>query len=111
MRVNGMMVMMVVIMRVTVIMVEMVIMMMIRHFEPAHPSAKMITIGTIRDIRAGRVRPLTFDMMVMAFLHRADLGLEPQHLRAVLTQNTGRRWHIAKGRMAVTILCGDLFDS
>ena len=38
-------------------------------------------------------------MVMMAFLHCADFGFEPQNLSAVLTQDTDRRWYGAKGGM------------
>ena len=45
------------------------------------------------------MRPLSFDMVVMAFLNRADLGLKTQHLGAVFAQDARGRRGVAKGRV------------
>lgn len=82
-----------VLIRVTVAMavVTMVMMMVVRmimpsaRFQPAHASAEAITEGAIFDVRAGRRGALAFNMVVVAFLHRADLDFKAQDLCAVFT--------------------------
>jgi hypothetical protein len=61
-----------------VIMVVIVVMMMIMLcLQAADPGAKGIAMGAIRHVRAWCVCPLSFDVMMMAFLNRADLTFEP----------------------------------
>ena len=52
------------------------------------------------------MRTLTFHMMVMAFLHRAHLGLKAQNLSAVFAQNTRRGRHIPKRGMTFAFFLG-----
>lgn len=82
-----------VLIRVTVVMpvVAVVVVMMVRmimpsaRFQPAHASAEAITECAIFDVRTGRRGALAFNMVVVAFLYRADLGFKAQDLCAVFT--------------------------
>ena len=83
MRIWGVVVIMIVIvvmmaMVMAVIMVVTVVMMVVvmRHFQPADPGTEGIAMRTILDIRPRRVRTLPLNMVVMAFLNRADFRLK-----------------------------------
>ena len=86
----GRMMMVVMMMAVSVIMAVrmpvmiVAVMMMLGLLQPAGASAKIVAQGAVRHVRARRARALAFDMVVMALLRRTHLGLEAQHLRAVL---------------------------
>lgn len=67
--------------------------------QPAQASAEGIAKAAIRHIRAGRIRPLPFDVMVMAFLHSADLALEAQNLGSVFAHDAQRWGRGGKGRV------------
>ena len=87
-------VVMVVVMIMVVIMpvvVVMVIMVVIGHHQAAHPRAEAVAMHAVCDIRSRCVCALPLDVVVMAFLHGTDLGLEAQHLHTVFAQNTSRR--------------------
>ena len=45
-------------------------------FQPAQPGAERIAERAIGHVRSRRARALSLDMVVMAFLHRAHLGLD-----------------------------------
>ena len=74
----------------------------------AKTGAEGIAKLAVDHIRPWRRRSLAFDMMVVAFLDRADFGLEPHHGDSVFTQDTGGRWDVAKGWMSGAILGRDL---
>ena len=72
--------------RMTVFMRMLVVMVI--HIQAARASAKVIAQFASLDRRTGRIRPLALDMVVVAFLHRTDLGLEAQNLFAVFAHTT-----------------------
>lgn len=92
------MVVVIVIMRVVVIMVVVIVVMVLRD-QAAHAGAERIAQRAIGHVRPRRAGALAFDMVVVAFLHGADLGFKAQHLRAVFAQNASCGRHRAKGRM------------
>ncbi len=100
--------MMVVVVPVLPIVMMVLVVMMVMHVQPAGPGAERIAQRALRDIRPRSTRPLAFDVMVVAFLHRANLSLESQNPRAVLAQYTGRRRHCAKSRMPSALGRGNL---
>ena len=113
-----MIVMMVVVMRMTMCVIIMIVVMMmpvivIRLLQTTQPRAKMITKFTIGHVRPRRRGPLAFDVMMVAFLNRANFGFEPQNLRPVFTHHTGRWRHITERRMALAVgfQLGALFGS
>ena len=67
----------------------------VRSVEPAHAGAEIVAERAIGHVGTGRVRALPLDMVMMTFLHRADLGFEAQHLRAVLAHAAGGRDRLA----------------
>jgi hypothetical protein len=67
--------------------------------QTAHAGAEGIAKRAIGHVRARSIRPLAFDVVVVAFLDRADFALKAQHLRAVFAQNTCGRRDRPKGRM------------
>ena len=87
MRVLGVRVSRVVVMVVIVIIIAvMVVVMMVivfGHDQSAHASTEAVAKGAIGHVRSGGMSTLSFDMVVMAFLYGADLGLETQHLHTV----------------------------
>ena len=96
---------MVVIMIVVVVMI-MVMMIMIERLQATHPGAEGIAQPAIRDIGPRRIRALPLDVMMVAFLHRAHLGLEAQNGGAVFAQNTGRRRDRPEGGVVAVLRCG-----
>lgn len=90
------MVMPVVVVMPVIVTMVVIMMVVVLRLETAHARAEGITKRAIGHIRSRSRSTLTFDVVVVAFLNRADLGLEADHLRAVFTQNTGRRRHIAE---------------
>ena len=60
----------VVIMRVIMVMMMVMRILRLQTTQPGAKSIAQLTIGHVRPRRAG---PLSLDMVVMAFLHRADL--------------------------------------
>ena len=82
---------------VAVIVAVIVGMVVIRHFQPAGPGAKIVTQRTIRHVRARRRGPLAFHMVMMALLYRANVRFESEHLNAVLA-------HAARGRRRLACL-------
>ena len=87
----------VVVMTVRVIVVMMVV-VVIFHIQTAFPGAEVLTQITGFHRGAGRICPLPFYVMVMAFLYRAHFGLEPQNLGAVFAHGTiGRRGFLGAG--------------
>ena len=96
-----------VVMMVVMVIVVMVIVMMMHRLQPAHTGAKRVAKGTVCDIRTRRVGPLAFNMMVVAFLDRANFGLKPKNLNPVFAQNACWRRHCPKGRM-FTIFDADM---
>ena len=82
---------MVVMMRVIVVVVVVVLMMVVmRGVQPAGPGAERIAERAIGHVRARRRGALPLDMVVMTLLRGADLGLEAQHLGAVLAHGAVR---------------------
>ena len=59
--------------------------------QPAGPGAEVVAQPAVRHVGPRRLRPLALDMVVVALLGRADLGLEPQHLRAILAHRAVHR--------------------
>lgn len=100
-------VVMVMIVVMVVIMMVVVIVVMICSHKAAHAGAEGITKRTISHVRTGRIRTLSFHMVVVAFLYGTDLAFEAQNRRAVLAQHASGRWHGAKGRVR-TVLGADL---
>lgn len=105
MMIEVMTVIMPVVMMVIVRMV--VIMIVLKRLEAANASAESIAETAVRHVRAGRIRTLPFDVVMMAFLYGTHFALEPQHGRAVFAQNTRWWWHGPKGGMR-TVLGADL---
>ena len=90
-----------------VIIMMMVVVIVIQHDQPAHARAEGIAMGTICHVRAGRIRTLPLDMVVVAFLHRSDFALEPEDLSAVFAQDARRGRNCPESRMR-PILDADL---
>ena len=86
-------------MRVIMVVVMVPMMMIMLHLQPTHSSAEVAAQRTIDHIRARRIGPLTLNMMMVAFLDRADLRLKTQNCRAIFTHHTGGRRDRAKGRV------------
>ena len=63
--------------------------------EAAEPGAEVVAERAVGDVGARRARALPLDMVMVAFLHRADLGLEAQDLDAVLAHGAIGRRHLA----------------
>ena len=61
--------------------------------QPAEPGAERVAQLAVGDVRPRRVRPLPLDVVMMALLRAPHLGLEAQHLRAVLAHLAVRRRH------------------
>ena len=74
-----------VVMPVVVIVRVVVVMLMFRisHHQAAGAGAEVLAEVAILDIRARRRGALALDVVVVAFLGQADLGLETEHLGAV----------------------------
>ena len=68
-----MVVVMIVVVIMPVVVMVVVIMVVIGHHQTAHAGAEGITMHAVSHVRAGCIRPLPFDMVVVAFLHGADL--------------------------------------
>ena len=90
---------------IVMMVIIMVVMVVVAHVQTAHTRAELIAHLTVFDIGTGRIGTLPFDVVVVAFLHRTDLALEPKDLCPVFTEHAGRRRHRTKGRMAT------LFDT
>lgn len=84
---------------IVIMVVAMIMVMMRLRLQPAHSGAERIAERAIRHVRTRGRGTLSLDMMMVAFLHRAHFGLEPQNLRAVFAHDAGGRRHIAKRRM------------
>ena len=69
-----MIVVVMVMMPMVVIVVMMMVVMIVPHVQTAHARTEMIAFGTIRHIGPRRICTLTFNMMVVAFLHCTDLS-------------------------------------
>ena len=63
--------------------------------QPAEARAETVAERAVGDIRARGRGALPFDMVVVAFLHGADLGLETQDLHPVLAHRAVGRRHFA----------------
>ena len=55
--------------------------------QPAQAGAERVAQRAVRDVGPRRIGPLPLHVVMVAFLHRADLALEPQHLGAVLAHH------------------------
>lgn len=87
MGVFGVMVMVVVvIMGMPVVMGMIMMVVMPSHLQPAFPRAERITQLAIGDVGAGGGGTLALDVVVMAFLHHANLSFKPKHLFAVFAE-------------------------
>ena len=75
-----------VVMVVPMIMPVIMMVMMMRHLQPAFPGAEGVAQRTIRHVRPRGRGTLPLHMVVVAFLHRADLTLEPDDGSAVFAQ-------------------------
>ena len=93
-----MVIMMMVVIVVIMVMV-MVVVMLVLCLQSTHASTEGIAERTISHIRSRCIRPLAFDMVVVAFLHCTDFVFKAQHLSAVFAQNTSRWRNSAKCRM------------
>ena len=95
-----------VMMVVAVIMAVVVkVVVMVAHVQTTLAGTERITQRTICDVGPRRAGPLAFHVVVVAFLNRADFGLEPQNFGAILAHHAGRRRHIAKRRVACAFVC------
>ncbi len=99
-------VVMIVVMMV-IITVMVVVVVIIGSLQAAHPRAERVTQFTIHHVGAGRIRTLTFDMVVVTFLHGTDFALETQNGSAVLAKNASRWWYGPKRRV-FAIFCTNL---
>lgn len=112
-----MMVMMPIIVMVVVPMVMIVIMVMVVMtvvvmgvtFQSAQTRTERIAQRTVRNVRTRCARPLALNVVMVAFLHSADLGLKADHFGAVFAQYAGRRGNFAVGRMAARLECRATF--
>ena len=95
-----MIVVMAMIMVMTVFMM-MVVMMIVQMQATLARAPRRAEITILNRCSGGR-RTLSFNMMVVAFLNRPNLGFEPQNLGAILTQHTRRRRNIRKRGVAFT---------
>ena len=90
-----MVVVMAVIMRVVVaVRMGMLVVVMV-HIQAAGARAEIITQVTILNRSPWSIGALALHVVVVAFLHRADLGLKTQNLRAIFAGSTSRRDDIA----------------
>ena len=89
-----------------VVMIVVVVMVVI-HVQPAGPGAEMITERTGVHGRPRRIGPLPFHMMVVAFLHRAQLAFKAQHFDAIFAHHAGGRRRVGEGRMFGAVLGGN----
>ena len=87
---------MVVIVVMMMVVIMIVVVMIMIHIQTAHARAEMIAFGTIRHVGPWGICTLPFNMMVVAFLHRTNLGFKAQNLRAILAHHTCWWRHIAK---------------
>lgn len=92
--------MMVVMVMIVIMVVMMIVIMAVLRHQTAHTGAKRGAKRAIGHVGPWRAGALTFDMVVVAFLDRANLALKAQDLRAVFTQNAGGGRHRAKGGVA-----------
>jgi len=58
------------------------------HRKATSPGAKRVTVNAVFDVGPRRARALSLDVVVVAFLRRADFRFKSQNLRAVLTHRT-----------------------
>jgi ABC-type cobalt transport system substrate-binding protein len=107
MGVFGVVVMVVVMMMVIMAMV--VIVVMISSLQAAHAGAERVTQRAICNIRSGRIGPVAFYVVVMAFLNSPHFTFKPDNSGAVFAQHTSRRRHLCKRRMRPTLLSGQNF--
>lgn len=92
-------IMVIMMMVVIVVIMVMVVVMLVLCLQSTHASTEGIAERTISHIRSRCIRPLAFDMVVVAFLHCTDFVFKAQHLSAVFAQNTSRWRNRAKCRM------------
>ena len=97
MGISRVMVVMVVIVIMPVVMVMMVVPRVA--FQSAHAGAERVTQGTIRHIRSRGRCPLSFDMVVMAFLDRTHFGFKSQNLDPVFAHDTGLWRRLCQSRV------------
>lgn len=91
---------------VAVIMMVVVVIMTLG-FKAAKAGTEAVAKRTILDVGAGRRRTLPFNVVVVAFLHRAHFRLESQHLRAVFAHDAGGRRCGVEGRVSGAFFDGD----
>ena len=106
--------------RMMVVVVPMIVMMMVvpvmmvvvmvRHVQPALAGTKRVTQLAIGYIGSRRTGALTFHVMVMAFLHRPDLGFKSQYGHTILAHHASRRWHFGQGRVIGGAIFGGNVD-
>lgn len=105
-RIDGMVMIMImvvaVIVTVVIAMVVMMVMVVVLRLQSAKAGAEAVAKLAICDVRSRGRGALTFDVVVMAFLNSANLGLKTQNLGSVLA-------HGAVGRRDLTDLFGDPF--
>src|SRR6056297_1329239 len=78
--------------RVMVMVVVVAVMVVvIGGLEPAEPGAERVAKLAIGDVRAGRGGALPLDVVMVAFLNRADLVFESENLGAILAHRAIRR--------------------
>ena len=104
MRVRGV-VMIMVVMSITVVMVmvSVIVIVVVLCLEAAHACAKCVAKRTIRYVRSGRRGALAFDVMMVAFLNRANFALKTEDLGPVFAQHAGRRRCVRERRVAFTV--------
>ena len=101
-------VVMVMVMVIMIVVVIMVVVMVVVHIEAAGAGAEGVAERAVGNVGAGGARALAFDMVVVAFLQAADLGLEAQHGGAVFAHDAGRGRGVAEGGMSGAGGGGDL---
>ena len=72
------------------------VIMRILHLKTTRARAERVTMNAVFDIGAGSARTLPFDVVVMAFLRRTNLGLKPKNLRAVFAHRAVHEVFAAK---------------
>ena len=92
---------------VAVVMIVIVVMMVMPHIQAAFACAERVAQLAIRHVRAGRRGSLPFHVVVMAFLHCTDFGLESQNLDAVFAHHAGGRRDVCKRGMLFALFDWD----
>ena len=98
-----MIVIMVVMMIMVMVMVVMTVVVMRMALQTAQARTERIAQRTVSNVRTRCARPLALNVVMVAFLHSADLGLKADHFGAVFAQYAGRRGNFAISTVAARL--------